>query len=315
MTNARTPRHKSAGGLHNRVVLARIGGFTIVNFGLFAAIGGAVGAYLVLARQIQAGMEPREYALLAFGLIPLLVVVGSRAFVIALEWREFVASPLQTLRKPGFAFQGGFVAGAVGFVVLIWRHDLDPWLLADSFAFAIPLGHAFGRIGCHTYGCCHGKPTRSRLAIRFSHPDSKVVRASGLGGVPLHPTQLYSAAANLTMFVVLGVLATRETHPGQLAGVYLLMESIGRFVMEFFRGIPTARVLGLSPFQWVSVSLFAVGLLVMVMASTVETAAPWNSDGLGRSLGEAATLWFYPLWVFGLFFAAFGVHGRQVGRV
>jgi phosphatidylglycerol:prolipoprotein diacylglycerol transferase len=288
---------------------------TLVNFGLFAGIGGALGAYLVLARQIQAGMEPQEYALLAFGLIPLLVVVGSRVFVLALEWREFVASPLSTLRKPGFAFQGGFAAGTVGFVVLVWRHDLDPWLLADSFALAIPLGHAFGRIGCLTYGCCHGKPTRSRLAVRYTHPDSKVVRASGLGGVPLHPTQLYSASANLMIFVVLGALATRETHPGQLAGAYLLMEATGRFIMEFLRGIPTSRFLGLSPFQWVSVAVFAAGAAVLGIASTGQTLAPWSAGDLGRSLGEAATLWVYPLWVFGLFFVAFGVHGRQVGRV
>ncbi len=315
MTRSDTPEPLSPRGLHNRVVLARIGGVTIVNFGLFAALGGAAGAYLVLARQIQAGMEPREYALLAFGLIPLLVVVGSRVFVLALQWREFVASPLSTMRTPGFAFQGGFMAGTVGFVVLIWRHDVDPWLLADSFALAIPLGHAFGRIGCHTYGCCHGKPTRSRLAIRFTHPDSKVVRASGLGGVPLHPTQLYSSAANVTMFVVLGALATRETHPGQLAGAYLLMEATGRFVMEFLRGIPTARVLGLSPFQWVSVALFVAGAVVLGIASTGQAVAPWSGGELGRSLTEAAALWIYPLWVFLLFFLAFGVHGRQVGRV
>ncbi len=315
MAQSAAPEHKLHRGLHNRVVLARVGGATLVNFGLFAALGGAAGAYLVLARQIQAGMEPRGYALLLFGLIPLLVVVGSRIFVIALQWRDFLAAPLQTLRTPGFAFQGGLLAGATGFAALVMAHDLDPWLLADSFALVIPLGHALGRVGCHTYGCCHGKPTRSRLAIRYTHPDSKVVRLSGLGGTALHPTQLYSAGANVVIFVALNALATAELRPGQLAGAYLLMEATGRFAMEFLRGIPTARFLGLSPYQWVALALFAVGALVLACASNGEGLAPWGAGGFTGALAQAAALWVYPVWVFVLFFAAFGVHGRRVGSV
>ena len=308
-----TPRAHVA--LHDRVILARIGGITVVYFGLFAALGGALAAYLVLARQIQAGMRPQEYALLLFGLIPLLIVVGSRIFVLALEWREFVAAPLQTLRKPGFAFQGGFLAGSVGFVALVRTHGLDPLLLADTFALVIPLGHAFGRIGCHTYGCCHGRPTRSRLSIRYYHPDSKAVRVSGLEGVPLHPTQLYSATTNLAIFVFLSLLAVGDLKPGQLAGAYLLLEGAGRFFMEFLRGIPVVRYLGLSPFQWISLLLFSTGIVVLRFASLGDPAAPFGPDILGPALGQAATLWFYPAWVFALFFVAFGVHGRRVGQV
>ena len=312
MDEGQEPRRHVA--LHDRVVLARFKGFTVVNFGLFAAIGGALAAYLVLARQIQAGMEPQKYALLLFGLIPLLIVVGSRVFVLALEWREFIGAPLQTLRKPGFAFQGGFLAGSAGFVVLVLAHDLGPLLLADTFALVIPLGHAFGRIGCHTYGCCHGRPTRSWLSIRYHDPDAKAVRVSGLEGVPLHPTQLYSASANLAIFGAINALAAGEFRPGQLAGAYLLLEGTGRFFMEFLRGIPVVRILGLSPFQWVSVGLFTTGLVVLRLASG---GAPTSLglDTLGPALSEASTLWPYPLWVFVLFLLSFGVHGRRVGQV
>jgi len=310
---AQNPGRRAA--LHDHVVLVRVGGITVVNFGLFAAIGGALASYAVLVRQVQAGMDPQLYALLLFGLIPLLIVVGSRVFVLGLEWREFLASPLRTLRKPGFAFQGGFLAGAAGFAALVHIHELDPRMLADTFALVIPLGHAFGRIGCHTYGCCHGRPTGSRLAIRYSHPDSKAVRVSGLAGVPLHPTQLYSASTNLAIFLAINALAMTELKPGQLAGTYLLLEGAGRFFMEFLRGIPVVRHFGLSPFQWVSLGLLAAGIVVLRFAALGSPIAPFGLDTLGPAMGQAAALWYYPLWVFVLFFVAFGVHGRRVGQV
>jgi len=133
--------------------------------------------------------------------------------------------------------------------------------------------------------------------------------------VPLHPTQLYSASTNLVIFVALNALAMTELRPGQLAGTYLLLEGAGRFLMEFLRGIPVARILGLSPFQWVSVGLFSAGLVVLRFASAGDPTLLWGLDTLGPALAEAAALWFYPVWVFALFFVAFGIHGRRVGQI
>ena len=93
-------------GLHNQVVLLRLGRITLVNYGLLSAIGGAIASFLILARQFQAGMQPMRYATLLFIMIPALAVVGSRFYVLALEFREFLKAPFDTLFRPGFAFQG-----------------------------------------------------------------------------------------------------------------------------------------------------------------------------------------------------------------
>ncbi len=304
-------------GFHNRVVLFKIGeGITIVNFGLFAALGGALAMWVGLARQFQAGLRPDEFAPLLYGLLPLLIVLGSRIFVLALEWRELLRSPWETLRRPGFAFQGGFLLGAAGLILIALKFKLDLLLLMDTVALAIPLGHAFGRLGCFTYGCCHGKPTRSRLAVRYTNPESKPVRLSGLEGVALHPTQLYSAMLNLLIFLFLNWFATRGPCPGQLAGLYLLIEGAGRFGMEFLRGIPVKRVLGLSIFQWVSVPLFIAGILLFWIASSGTPHALFARTGdFFDALIEAGRHFWYFLWFFVIFFIPFGVHGRRVGKL
>lgn len=300
-------------GAHNRVVLARIGPVTIVNFGLLAAIGGALAAWVSLARQEQAGMRPESYAAVLFVALPLLAVIGSRAFSLALEWRQFLVAPWATLFKPGFAFQGGLVGAAVGVVGVAAYTDLDLFLLMDTMALGFPLGHAVGRLACHTYGCCHGRPTTSRLAIRYTNPDSKAVRCSHMGGIPLHPTQLYSATGSLILFAMLAMLASGQVRAGEIAAAFLIVGSAGRFFVEFIRGEPTAKLLRLTPFQWFSIASFGCGLGLLVLASGHPLHARFaDTASFLEALGHAASS-VYPLLVFVLIFLCFGIQGRQVG--
>jgi phosphatidylglycerol:prolipoprotein diacylglycerol transferase len=55
-------------------------------------------------------------------------------------------------------------------------------------------------------------------------------------GVPLHPTQLYHAGANLMIFIVLFAWRRRKRFDGQLFWGYVLLYAIGRTIIEVFRG-------------------------------------------------------------------------------
>jgi phosphatidylglycerol:prolipoprotein diacylglycerol transferase len=299
--------------VHNRVVLARIGPVTLVNFGLIAAVGGALAAWVSLARQEQAGMRPETYAAVLFVALPVLAVIGSRVFSLALEWREFLAAPWATAFKPGFAFQGGLVGAAVGVVGVAAYAHLDLFSLMDTMALGFPLGHAVGRLACHTYGCCHGRPTRSRLAIRYTNPDSKAVRCSRMGGIPLHPTQLYSAVGSLMLFAILAILASGQVRAGEIGAMFLILGSTGRFLVEFMRGEPTGRLLRLTPFQWFSIGSFTCGLALLYLASGNPLHERFaDTASLLESLRHAASS-VYPLLVFVVIFLCFGIQGRQVG--
>jgi len=305
--------HGAHRGLHNRVVLARIGSLTVVNFGLIAAVGGVLAAWIALARQEQAGLEPSRYAALLFGGLPVLAVLGSRAFSLALDWRAFIQRPLATALKPGFAFQGGLVGAALGVVGVAAYADVDFFLLMDAMALGFPLGHAIGRVACHTYGCCHGRPTRARLAIRYTNPDSKAVWHSRLHGVPLHPTQLYSALGNALLFLVLTVLACHPLRAGEIAAAYLVLGSAGRFLVEFVRGEPTPRRMGLTPFQWVAIASFVCGVVLLQQALGNPLHQRFaDTASLLAALGHSAFS-VYPLWVFVCIFLCFGLQGRRVG--
>ncbi len=300
-------------GLHNKVVLARLGPITLVNFGLITAVGGALAAWLGLARLHQAGLAPERYATLMFISIPLLAVIGSRIFSLALDWRAFLDSPVRELSKPAFAFHGGFIGATAAVVGISWYADISLLMLLDAMALAFPLGHAIGRLACHTYGCCHGRPTKLPLAIRYTNPESKAIRLSGMGGVPLHPTQLYSAFGNFALFLVLTAIALGDVRVGQLSATFLILGSTGRFLTEFIRGEPVSKRFGLTPFQWVAIGLFTCGLATAYVASgNAAHAAFADFTLLAESLRYSSGT-IYPLLVAVVIFVSFGIHGRQVG--
>ena len=107
---------------------------------------------------------------------------------------------LLTLARSGGVFYGGLILAVVVALWYIRRIGLPLWTTCDVFAPGIALGHVVGRLGCLFAGCCYGKPTtcrgRSRSPIRSPPPTS--ARRSD---VPLHPTQLYEAGAELLILV------------------------------------------------------------------------------------------------------------------
>lgn len=301
-----------ANGLHNKVVLFRAGPVTIVNFGLFAALGAMLATWWAVARQYQVGLEPQRYAAVMYMVLPVLVVLGSRLLVLFTEWGDFVRHPIRVLRQAGFSFQGGLILGLAGLVAITFHYGLDLLKLMDTFALALPLGHTLGRLGCYTYGCCHGRRTGSRCHVVYTNPDSKAVRVSDLAGQPLHPTQLYSAIGNLAIFLVLNWIASSGVRVGALSACYLLIDSGGRFLVERIRWPFGPTWFDLSLFQYVAGAMFIAGVALIPVAVNQPFLA--FSD-LWPALRAAAGHW--PSWttVFVVFFLCFGIHGRKVGAL
>jgi phosphatidylglycerol:prolipoprotein diacylglycerol transferase len=133
--------------------------------------------------------------------------------------------------------------------------------VTDIFAPSIAIGHAFGRIGCFLAGCCYGEPCTLPWAVTFT--DSRTLAPPG---VPLHPTQLYSAIGLLLLFAFLLFLRKKKTFQGELFWTYLLCYSIGRFFLEFLRGDDRGSVLGglLSTTQAISILLAGISVAMFL---------------------------------------------------
>ena len=94
-------------------------------------------------------------------------------------------------------------------------------------------------------------------------------------GIPLHPTQIYEAGAELIILVFL--LATeRRLRPfaGRTFWSYMLLYAISRFVVEIYRGDPRGELFGVSTSQFISLVLGPLSLVMLVWLSRSSPDAP-----------------------------------------
>lgn len=233
---------------------ATLGPVRFLSHSVWAAAGAWCGLALVL---VTAGPA---------ALVPALALTAA-AIVGAALWAQVVEGSPQLLRPYGY--YGSALFACAGFVVAdLLGHD--GWRLAAAFAIGGSVTQALGRGRCLVQGCCHGKACEAWLGIRFTHPRSRVTRLSQLGGMPVHPTQVYSMGWMLAVALALLRLWTLHAPLPFIAGAYLFLVGVGRFVEEHLRGEPqTAVWLGLRLYQWLAIGFVVAGVVV----TTVPGAA------------------------------------------
>lgn len=213
-------------------VLFRWGTFAIYTYGLFVAIGFLAGILVSKHEARRTGEDPEKITDLIFFIL-LGSILGARIFYVFTAPSAFVKDPLEFFRlwNGGLVFYGGFIGALITGVIYLKRHKMPFWKSFDLLIPGLALGHFFGRIGCLFAGCCYGQQCHLPWAITFTHPESLAPT-----GVPLHPTQLYSALSNLAIFGVLWYFKKFKTFHGQLFCLYVLIYAVARSVIESFRG-------------------------------------------------------------------------------
>jgi prolipoprotein diacylglyceryltransferase len=195
-----------------------------------------------------------------------LVVTAVAALAGAGLWAQFVEGSPRLLRP--FGFYGGLF-GVMAASLL----SSAPMLIMAAYCAGAPWLQAMGRLRCLVQGCCHGRPVRPDVGIRYYHPRSRVCRLADLKGVPLHPTPLYSILWNVGIAMVMTRLWIVHAPLGLIGGLYLILTGIGRFCEEGYRGEPQTPVLaGLRLYQWIAIATVCGGAAFTALGS--RTAAP-----------------------------------------
>ncbi len=245
-------------------VLFQVGSLTVYTYGVLAAAGFLIGLWYAYRQAPRTGLDPNKiWNLGIYGI--LIALASSKIWLIFSAWDYYRANPgqifsIQTFESAG-TFYGGILGGIV-WVILYTRFQRMPFLsVLDVSAAPVALGHGIGRIGCFVAGCCYGKPTTLPWGVTFTSPVAERIAGTPLN-VPLHPTQLYEAAAEFLNFLILLLLGARQRFTGQLIGAYFILYGIERGTIEFFRGDPGRTLMfhgAISLMQIVSVALIITG--------------------------------------------------------
>jgi phosphatidylglycerol:prolipoprotein diacylglycerol transferase len=254
-------------------ILFEIGDWPVYSYGVLLALAYLAGLQLAVVRARHMGLDGARVMDLGIYLI-IAALVGAKLMLVVVDFDYFVGQPgeLLSLVRAAGVFYGGLLAAFAVAVLLIRRYRLPLWKTTDVFAPGIALGHIVGRFGCLLAGCCYGRATDLPWGITFTDPAAAANVGTPLG-IPLHPTQLYEAGAELVILVAL--LATERRgrpFPGRTFWSYLLLYAVSRFVIEFFRGDERGMLFGLSTSQAVSVVLAPIAVVMLLRLRRQATA-------------------------------------------
>ena len=241
-------------------------GYQIPAYWLMGMTGACVTALFLFLRRRQAGF-PAEDALYAGLMAVAGALVGSKLFhfatlipLIARNLDKVLVEPslLADVVLSGGVFYGGAIGGALAMLWYCRRYLIPVDKAIVYYTPAVPLFHAFGRVGCFLAGCCWG--------VEHDHGLVYTQSLAAPNDVPLLPVQLIEAACNLIIFALLLEALRRLKRKQLVLPIYLILYGAARFVLEFYRGDLIRGVAILSTSQWISIVLVAVSLGYLVNA-------------------------------------------------
>jgi phosphatidylglycerol:prolipoprotein diacylglycerol transferase len=166
------------------------------------------------------------------------------------------------------SFHGGVIGTLVAITWVARRNGLSFIRICDYIAVNVPFGMMFGRIANFINGELWGRPVTGELPWAMVFPGDPL-------GLPRHPSQLYEAALEGALMIIVMLLLFWKTRarfrPGLLVGVFTAGIAAARFVVEFFREPDEqleqfAQASGLSMGQWLSIPLILAGIALVIWA-------------------------------------------------
>lgn len=203
------------------------------------------------------------------------IILGGRlGYVLFYNPAQYLADPLAILRlwDGGMSFHGGCAGVIIACLAFGRAQKISGLRILDSVATVTPFGLLCGRLANFMNGELWGRPTGTSWGIIFP----------GAGPEPRHPSQLYEAALEgVVLLIILQWLHWKtgaRLRTGLLSGVFAVGYSLARFIVEFFRQ-PDAQLgvlsTGLTMGQSLTLPLFAAGLWLIIRAQRQPlTGAP-----------------------------------------
>jgi phosphatidylglycerol:prolipoprotein diacylglycerol transferase len=171
----------------------------------------------------------------------------------------------------GLAIHGAMIAGLLVLYIYGKKNDLKFGFLADLFVIGLPLAMFFGRFGNYFNMELFGLPTDLPWGIPIIEAKRP---AQYLTSTYFHPTFLYESLWNLIIFIVLfawhKLRLNKYKNPdkiqglGNIALIYFILYSLGRFLNEFLRLDYSPYFLGLRWAQFISLIIIIVCLIIII---------------------------------------------------
>lgn len=232
--------------------ICKIGPFTIYSYGVMLVFAFIVGAVLSALRAKKENINPDTIFNLCF-IVFISGVIGARIFYVIEHIGDYINNPLEIImfQHGGLSWFGGLIMGLISGLLYLKNKNLNVYKVLDLIAPFAALAQAIGRIGCLLNGCCFGK--EYSYGIYFPVHNAVLI-----------PIQIYSSILLIFIFIILRFVQDRPHKTGQIFLLYLLLYSLKRFFIEFWRSDNEIISFGLTLFQILCIIIFVLSAYKLI---------------------------------------------------
>ena len=189
------------------------------------------------------------------------IILGGRlGYVFIYDPNYFFTNPIEIIKiwQGGMSFHGALIGIIIGTYLFCKNKNQNIFIYLDVVAVCSPIGIFFGRISNFINSELYGIETNVPWSVKFIKIDD----------LNRHPSQIYEAIfEGVLLFIILSKLFNRlRNSPGVISGYFLILYSVFRFIIEFFRE-PDQQLgylfFNLSMGQIISCIALACGLIII----------------------------------------------------
>lgn len=215
-------------------ILIRLGPIAVHWYGVMYVVGITAGLSVGLRYAARYGID-RDLAYEIFWPVLIASLIGGRLYyVVQSNFGWYLQHPLQILAtwEGGMAFYGAVFLGGLAAYIVCRLKSVSFGRVLDTAALFIPLAQAFGRIGNIINGDIIGYSSTLPWATRYTNPSNTFVPSHTLA---YQPAAAYELLFSLALFGLIWGLRDRFRVPGTLFELWLVLYSIGQFLLFFGR--------------------------------------------------------------------------------
>ena len=227
-----------------------IWGWPVRWYGILISSAFLIGVFLASYLAKKRKVDPDTLWSILLIVVPA-AIIGARLYYVLFNWSYYVDAPGEIIATwhGGLAVHGGILFGLLALIFSCRHYKENFWQIADLFVIPLVLGQSIGRWGNFINQEAYGTVTDLPWGMLID-------------GETRHPTFLYESAWDFLVFLVLFFFFKKSKKPGNVFLLYLVLYSIGRFMIEGFR--TDSLMLGpLRAAQVVSLAMIVLGLIFL----------------------------------------------------
>ncbi len=249
-------------------VALSIGSYDLHYYGIimFAAIAAALFVIRAVAKKYYKDVSTD----IIVDILPVIIlcsILGARLYYVIMDFSYFSRhlNQIFAVWNGGMSIHGGILGGIISGLVMAKIKHIKFLKYADVFVYGIAIGQAIGRFG-NWFNCeAFGRPCEIpfiKLFIPYAY------RPAGFEHIEyFHPAFLYESLWDICVFLILFFVIRKITgiKDGTIFFAYLILYSIGRFVIEWCRLDSVLNIAGIPVAQLVSFLAVMVSITGLVL--------------------------------------------------